>query len=250
MKSKYTITQKWDRKLEEMRKKAEFKFDILLQNKKRKIEKNWEYEIEKNERKKLSYIRKKEEEYKRKMLNEIREFEWKPKREYKTAGPKLKPLEFAMQIAQENAKLRDTNEEGKWRCISCNKLCEWWELAWGHRFSRRFTNVCLEPCNINAQCHTCNFITGPMWDIVKKEAVNKEYDKNIDLKFWEWTAKSLSDEVQDFFKGKSKKYDLEMIIPSLIEQNKQLWAWKKFYSPWRKWESLRNKYSIRDHKTK
>ena len=71
----YSITKKWDLKVEEMKKKADFKFNILLQNKKRKVEKNWEYEIEKNERKKISYINKKEAEYRRKMMNEIREFE-------------------------------------------------------------------------------------------------------------------------------------------------------------------------------
>lgn len=75
MKSKYSITQRWEAKVEEMKKKADFKFNILLQNKKRKIEKSWEYECEKMERKKLSYIRKKEEEYRRKCANEIREFE-------------------------------------------------------------------------------------------------------------------------------------------------------------------------------
>lgn len=245
MKSKYSITQRWEAKVEEMKKKADFKFNILLQNKKRKIEKNWEYECEKMERKKLSYIRKKEEEYRRKCANEIREFEWRPKREYKSDAPKIKPLEFAMSIAQENAKLRDTDADGYGRCISCNKRCGWGELAWWHRYSRRFQNICLEPENINAQCHTCNFTTGPRWDTLAKEKTNQVYDINLDKKFWEWTAKGLAKKVADYFQWRSTKYDLEMVIPSLIEQNKKLWATKNFYAPWKKWENIWNKYITR-----
>jgi hypothetical protein len=74
-KSKYTITKKWEKKIEEMRIKADLRFNVLIANKKKKFEKAYSYEWEKNERKKASYIKKKEEEYKRKMLNEIREFE-------------------------------------------------------------------------------------------------------------------------------------------------------------------------------
>lgn len=245
MKSKYSITQRWEAKVEEMKKKADFKFNILLQNKKRKIEKNWEYEVEKMERKKLSYIRKKEDEYRRKCANEIREFEWKPKREYKSDAPKIKPLEFAMSIAQENAKLRDTDADGYGRCISCNKRFSWGELAWGHRYSRRFQNMCLEPENINAQCHTCNYTTWPRGDVVAKEKTNGVYDVNIDKKFWEWTAVRLNNMVKDYFQGKWSKYDLEMVIPSLIEQNKKLWWEKNFYSPAKKWENIWNRYCMR-----
>lgn len=74
-KSIKSIEAKWDRKLEEMRVKADFKFNILLQNRKKKLDREFEWEIEKNNKKKLAYIRKKEEEYRRKRLNEIREFE-------------------------------------------------------------------------------------------------------------------------------------------------------------------------------
>lgn len=79
-----SIELKWERKLVEIKKKLEFRYNILLQNRKRVYEKNFGYEVEKNERKKQAAIRKKEAEYKRKMLNEIREIENKPKRVYKT----------------------------------------------------------------------------------------------------------------------------------------------------------------------
>ena len=34
-----------------------------------------------------------------------------------------------MEIAQENARLRDSDADGKGRCISCGKLCSWSEHA-------------------------------------------------------------------------------------------------------------------------
>ena len=125
MKDKYSITKKWGYKIEEMKKKTELKYSILLSKKKEKVEANWEYEISKLERKKNSEIKKKEEQFNRKMLNEIRVLEGKPKREYKSDAPKIKPLQFAMDIAQENAKLRDTDADGNGRCISCNTFCSW-----------------------------------------------------------------------------------------------------------------------------
>lgn len=75
MKTIQSINKKWELKIAQMIKKADFKYDVLLQNRKRTIEKVWDYEVEKIEKKKRSYIKKKEEEYRRKCANEIREFE-------------------------------------------------------------------------------------------------------------------------------------------------------------------------------
>lgn len=245
MKDKYSITKKWGYKIEEMKKKTELKYSILLAKRKAKVEANWEYEISKLERKKNSEIKKKEEQYNRKMNNEIREMEWKPKRVYKTDAPKIKPLQFAMDIAQENAKLRDTDADWNWYCISCNKRCSWWELAWGHRYSRRFQTLCLNAENINAQCHTCNWTTWPKGDTVAKEKVNHQYDENLDKKFWEWTAERLSKKVRDYFQGRWEKYDLTMEIPRLIEENDKLWATKNFHAPKKKWRAIWTKYTNR-----
>lgn len=245
MKTKLDIVRKWEKKIEEMKKKAEWKYDILLQNRKRIVEKNWEHEVDKNERKRKSYINKKEAEYRKKMMNEIRELEWKPKREYKTAWPKIKPIQFAMEIAQENAKLRDTDADWNWRCISCDSFCSWGNLAWGHRFSRRFKEICLERENINAQCHTCNYATWPRWDTVAKEKVNAKYDENLDKKFWEWTADWLKTKLYNTLHNKAESYDLEMIIPILIEENEKLWETKNFHSPKRNWRRTWTKYKLR-----
>jgi len=230
-----------------MKKKTELKYQILLQKKKQKVEANWEYEISKLERKKNSEIRKKEEQYNRKMLNEIREMEWKPKRVYKSDAPKIKPMSFALQIAQENARLRDTDANGNWPCIShpIKKIFSWWELAWWHRYSRNFKLICLEKENINAQCHYCNNITWPLGNVELKEKTNAKYDENLDKKYWEWTAEKLRGKLRDSTQGKRKAYDLDMIIPQLIEENEKLWATKNFYAPARKWRATWTKYKNR-----
>ena len=84
MRTKADIERKWARKLVEIKKKLDFRYSVLLQNRKRVYDRNFEYEIEKNERKKQAAMNKKELEYHRKMLNEIRELENKPKRVYVT----------------------------------------------------------------------------------------------------------------------------------------------------------------------
>ena len=116
--------------------------------------------IAKIQRKNLAYIRKKELEYDRKMQNELRQLEGKPQREYKQKKwTRNKKLQFALEILQENCKLRDTNQNGEGGCISCNLWKKREELAGGHRWSRRIQGVCLNAQNVNAQCHTCNYTT-------------------------------------------------------------------------------------------
>lgn len=105
--------------------------------------------------------------------------------------------------------------------------------------------MCLEPENINAQCHTCNFTTGPRGDTVAKEKTNNQYDENLDKKFWAGTAEALKNKVMEYFHGKWSKYDLEMRIPQLIEENEKLWATKSFYAPAKKWHNIWTKYRNR-----
>lgn len=245
MKTRESIEAKWRRKIEEMRYKADIKYSVILSRRKSQYEKNWGYEIEKNERKKQLYIKKKELEYRRKLMNEIREIENKPKREYVTDGPKIKPLQFALELAQENARLRDTDADGNGRCISCNRMCSWENLSWGHRYSRKLKHICLDSENINAQCRNCNWITWPKGNAAEKEMVNAEYDRNLDRRWWEWTAERLRKKVSNTFKWKTKQYDLSQRIPVLIDENEVLWASKNFYKPKKNWRRLWTEYAKR-----
>lgn len=244
-KTKETIRIKWEKKSEQMRLQANYRYEILKQNRKKDWDRKWEYELLKIDKKRDAYIRRMEEKYHRNMMNEIREMENKPPRVYKWAWPKIKPLQFAMQLAQENAKLRDTDENGKGRCISCDILCSWEWLAWWHRFSRRFNNICLEKENINAQCHNCNLITWPLWNPALKIKTNEHYDMNMDDKWWAWTSERLRLLTREFAQWKGKKYDLNKKIPQLIKENERLWKTKSFHKPWRRWGKIWEEYAKR-----
>ena len=111
-------------KLQQLKTKAELTHKQNILNLKQKLEQSQQQEfqkqVQKYERRKDSYLKKKEQEYKRKCDNEIRILEGKPIKEPKHKKlTKTQKLQFALQIAQENAKLRDTNDKGQAHCISC-----------------------------------------------------------------------------------------------------------------------------------
>lgn len=239
MKDKFSITKKWEKKTAEMYKKADFKYAVLAKLCEKRADKYLNHELEKNERKKLSYIRKKEDEYRRKMLNEIREFEWKPKKEYKQDAPNIKPLQFAMELAQEVARLRDSDADGNGYCISCDNFCSWANHSWWHRYPRTIKATCIDEVNINLQCNTCNWTTWPRGDTAAKEKTNMRYDENLDKKYWPRTAEKLKKKVGDYFQWKLKyDIDLDYNIPRLIEEDERLWKTKSFYAPRRKWRAI------------
>lgn len=107
-----SIRAKWEKKRQDIIYKAEVKYRILLENRKKKYERDFEYEIEKNERKKRAYINKKEKEYKRRMNNEIRELKGRAMIQPKKYRNIPNLIEFAARIMQENARLRDSDENG------------------------------------------------------------------------------------------------------------------------------------------
>lgn len=192
--------------------------------------------IAKIQRKNLAYLKKKELEYDRKMNNELRQLAGKPQREYKTKKPsKNQKLQFALDIAQENSKLRDTNENGEGFCISCNLRKKREELAGGHRYSRMFQGICLYEENINAQCHSCNWATWPKGNTLEAERVNAEYDKNIIKKRGKdrllWLQKMKQEELEHPVAYKRTEPKLDDLIPDLIAENERLWKGKSFYKP-------------------
>jgi hypothetical protein len=81
--TKESVKLKWAKKVEQMKVKAHYKYEVLKQNKKKSWYKRTEYELEKLDRKRDIYIRKMEEKYHRGMMNEIREIENRPPRVYK-----------------------------------------------------------------------------------------------------------------------------------------------------------------------
>ena len=255
MKNREDIIRKRERKKSDLEKTEQIKLNRKNIEYRKKTDIEYHRLLDKAQRKARAYLNKKFLEYDRKCKNEIRKLEWKPEKVYKKKKKSLNLVEFAMELMQENAKLRDTDRSGNGICISCGKLKTRKELAWWHRWSRRIKNICLCTLNINAQCHWCNFTTWPRWDKIASDRVNAKYDENLDIKYWKWTNTKLRLTKESYFKNdydgnwvlgakniKPTDKDIEKYIESLIEENRLRWELKDFYSPSKKWEKIRTEY--------
>lgn len=254
-KTKESIIKKREKKKAELDYSCSLKLGKKMKEIMLKSKLDSDKQIERANKKMNSYLNKKKLEYDRKCKNEIRKLEGKEEKVYKKKKKPLNLDQFAMELMQEHAKLRDTDISGRGVCISCMKLCERSELAWWHRYSRRIKNICLCDLNINAQCHTCNFTTWPRWDTVAAERTNMNYDKNLDRKYWKWTSGLLRVCKDEYFKKSynGKRFlwtkeciptikDKEEFIEMLIDDVELRWKWKDFYKPWKKWRKIWEEY--------
>ena len=111
------IRQKWDYQLRvlEIKKKKEVHDRIEAYRTKLHEEKTLELERKTDQlRKKMrAFLKKKMLEYDRKCKNEIRKNQGKEERKYKEKPiSRNKKLQLTLKLAQENARLRDTDENG------------------------------------------------------------------------------------------------------------------------------------------
>ena len=244
MKNREDIERKYSKLVQELDYACKVKLGNKIKEIYRKQKLVTDKEIEKQTRKIESYKNKKIKEYDRKCKNEIRKLEGKPEREYKKKKKKLNLVEFAMEIMQENSRLRDSDREWKGYCISCDKLVSWGNHAWGHDFSRKVKNICLCTRNINLQCNWCNRTTWPRGDKIASERVNRKYNENLARKYWQWAVDALRECYEAYFKkdydenwligykkvkkAKVDSYLEEEYIPELIKENELRWSGKDF----------------------
>lgn len=59
-------------------------------------------------------------------------------------------------IFSEFVRLRDADENGYCRCISCGKIKPWKEMDCGHYINRKHMSTRYNEMNCNAQCRHCN----------------------------------------------------------------------------------------------
>ena len=235
--NKEQIIAKWEKMYKEVQVKEAIKLRMRTNTIREKEKAEAERLISKATRKTDTYLKKKKLEYDRKCKNEIRKLEWKEERVYKKKVKKFSELQFMLELQQENSKLRDTDSEWRGFCISCNKLKERSELAWGHRYSRSIRNICLLPENINAQCHMCNWTTWPRWDVIAKEQTNRTYDENLDKKYGKWTSRKLRELKEAYFQNPNgTTYGLP--IEDMIKENEERWRSKSFYRPKKNWRKV------------
>ena len=120
------IERKWDRKLSVITYNKEQEAQRRIEERKVKLHEKTELEIERKKdqirRKTRAYLNRKRVEYDRKCKNEIRKLQGKEEKIYKVKPlNRNQKLQFALAIAQENARLRDSDENGNAYCISCQR---------------------------------------------------------------------------------------------------------------------------------
>lgn len=243
-KTKTDIIRKREKKKSDLEKTEQLKLNRKNIEYRKKTDIEYHRLLDKAQRKARAYLNKKFLEYDRKCKNEIRKLEWKPEKVYKKKKKTLNLVEFAMELMQENARLRDSDREWKGFCISCDKLVSWGNHAWGHDFSRKVKNICLCTWNINLQCNGCNRTTWPRGDKIASERVNRKYNENLTKKYWWEYVKLLREHYEAYFKkdydenwligdklikkAKVESYLVEEYIPDLIKENELRWTGKDF----------------------
>ena len=247
--TKQSIQAKWDKKLKDITITTQIALEYRIEQLKEKKAQEFERKAERMRKKINSYLKKKEEQYKRKCLNEIRKLEWKEEKIYKKKEPtRNKYLQFALDIAQENAKLRDTNKDWKCKCISCNQIKERNQLAGWHFYGRSYESVCLRPENIHAQCHWCNRTTWPRGDVKAKETTQMIYKTNLERLEWPTILNVMERRVigerQKPADYRIKINELKELIPQLIEENDTLRKCKTFHKPKKDWKKYYSKHFI------
>ena len=251
-KTKEQIEYKWNQVYEAAKKKAEYDRELKIEKARQKCRFNLDKEIASIDRKFNAKLRRKKDDCDKKCKNEIRKLQWKPERQYKKKVTPFKTIEFAMELQQENSKLRDTDADGRGFCCSCDRFGEWWDFAGWHEHSRRIKNICIHPANINAQCHRCNLIMGPLGNVDLKMATETHYRENMIEKWGKETVEYLDQQKAlyfqkwyesnwDYGQWKDENWkiiDIEKHIEAMIEENRLRWKAKSFYKPRKDWKKV------------
>ena len=226
------IQRKRDKQLQDVIKRKDYEFQRKVNELRVQIKERTDLEIERQmaklEKKMNAYINKKRVEYDHKCKNEIRKLEWKKEKEYKQKPlSRNKKLQIALAIAQENARLRDTDKDWHGHCISCKFQGEYEDFAGGHGIGRTVQWVCLRESNINAQCHTCNDIMRPgFWNRLLTMQTEARYRENARRKRWDEEIDYLQENAKKSIQNPKKHSPTDGyicdLIPELIRKNEEL----------------------------
>ena len=100
-----------------------------------------------------------------------RKIEWKKPLKKHLPKDNLKQLKNKLyELVQKYARLRDSDKQWWWKCISCWKRVRWDKADGWHYISRSNLSTAFDPMNIHLQCKYCNWILH--WNYI-------EYRKNL-----------------------------------------------------------------------
>lgn len=109
-------------------------------------------------------------------------------------------------------RIRDSNEFGICRCVTCGNPKPWKNIDCGHFQKRRHASTRYDEKNCHAQCRKCNSFEG---------GKDFEYGVAIDRKYGDGTAEKLWNKAHQR-SSPMKKFDYEMKAEEYREKAKQL----------------------------
>lgn len=84
-------------------------------------------------------------------------------------------------IFSEFIRIRDSDNEGFIRCISCNKIVPWKESDCGHYINRKHNSTRYDEKNCNAQCRSCNRFDEGNMQGYRRGLIRKYGEKSVEL---------------------------------------------------------------------
>lgn len=138
----------------------------------------------------------------------------------------------ACHLAQLDAKLRDTDNNWNWVCITCKEQKTRLDLEWWHCIAKgKSKATALDYRNINSQCSQCNAI---WWWWGRYDV----YQKEVDIKWWAGTHNDLLK-----IKLYRNKTNYKQFIQNIIPDIEMKLEYKKFDYPYKKViAKMRKKY--------
>lgn len=82
------------------------------------------------------------------------------------------------QVFSKYVRLRDADENGYCRCITCARVAHWTKMDCGHGIGRQHKSTKYDERNNHAQCKRCNAFEGGRMD---------EYARMVDMKYGDGT---------------------------------------------------------------
>lgn len=186
---------------EEMIKKEQLRLSALRD---RALEEQRSHINLRYEKKLAKYIKQRELTYQK----NIRKIKWKKmlkkhKKKPKTVAQLKKEL---FVLIQKFARLRDTEQNWFWWCISCSRLLHYTGWDWWHYISRAYMSTAFDENNINLQCKNCN---GKLkWNVLRYREwlVRKiwlKWVETLEKKQYEtksWTYSELTEKIEYYTK--------------------------------------------------
>ena len=219
---------KAQKKIEKEKKKLQVRIAKRVEYYKKQKEKKLEDYKKKLDEKYAKVIERYKKKQNSKLEYQQRKLEWKkiPKKLEKKVKkmPSIEKIKHrVLSLAQLYARLRDSDENWYWKCISCWKRVHRTKWDGWHYISRANMSTAFNLNNINLQCKHCNWMLH--WNI-------QCYRANLINKIWEEEVKKLEESKNQTRHRTLDELNIMQIalntkIKEEYKKKNELWKWKQ-----------------------